>query len=105
MAQVQTAEVTVAGTVTVRMGVSGAPYLAVERITPQGNSTLVPFEYSLKRVVDLVAVGYDYSDPQGYVTCHCGAWKDWRKHECTACEREWQDYQSECQMYADLREE
>jgi len=92
------------GKATVLIGVSGSPYIMVERVTELGNCTLVPFEYGFARLLCLIDKGYTLSDPHSLVTCPgCGAWKLWTHNECDACAKEEADRRDERQMYSELR--
>ena len=103
MTKIQTAEIA-PGVVTVAIGASGSPYIMVERVTPQGNNTLVPFEYGFARLLCLIDKGYTLSDPHSLVTCPgCGEWKLWTLNECDACAKEEADRRDDRQMYSELR--
>ena len=92
------------GKATVLIGVSGSPYIMVERVTELGNCTLVPFEYGFARLLCLIDKGYTLSDPHSLITCPgCGALKLWTLNECDACAKEEADRRDEQQMYSDLR--
>jgi len=103
MTTVQTEEL-VEYTATVRMGVSGSPYIEVHRQAAAGGVDLVPLEYSHRRIVDLLAKSYEISDPDGLITCHCGALMDYGQHECDACSGDAANRRDECAMYSELRE-
>ena len=85
-------------TATVKLGVSGAPYIEVQN----NGVDLVPLEYSHSKVIYLLAAGYMVSDPQHLITCHCGTPMIYGQDECGACRREAQDAKDDGQMYSDL---
>ena len=103
MAQVQTAELETRHVATVLMGVSGRPFIMCRHFTPAGASSDVPLEYSHRRIVDLLAAGYEISDPDGLITCHCGALMTWGQMECDACSEDAANRRDNRQMYNDLR--
>ena len=99
-----TVQIETLGKVIVQMGASGSPYIMVERVTPVGNNTLVPLEYSFTRLVCLVDKGYTLSDPHSLATCPgCGQWKLWTQMECDACAADEENRRDDRQMYNDLR--
>ena len=89
-------------TATVKLGVSGSPYIMIHHYAPAGGMEEVPLAFSYKKLVDLMAKGYTVDDPQQLVTCHCGALMDYGQMECDACSGEALDWQSECQTQSDL---